>query len=135
MNKLAKQEEVDKVPEGQIRAVRALVDGGDECRTYAHASTIAGVSVNTLKTHLRRVRVNHPKVWASLQVLRKRQLGIRHKGAIRKAGEHTQNWVDQRIGYRMSMRMMYGHDPLDVYAYLPKALLRYYKKMGYGNYG
>ena len=129
MNKLAKQEEVDKVPEGQIRAVRALVDGGDECRTYAHASTIAGISVNTLKTHLRRVRVNHPSVWASLRVLRKRQLGIRHKGAIRKAQEHTQNWVDQRIGYRMSMRMMYGHDPLDVYAYLPKGLLRYYKKI------
>ena len=129
MNKLAKQEEVDKVPEGQIRAVRALVDGGDECRTYAHASTIAGISVNTLKTHLRRVRINHPKVWASLRVLRKRQLGIRHKGAIRKAQEHTQNWVDQRIGYRMSMRMMYGHDPLDVYAYLPKGLLRYYKKI------
>ena len=129
MIKLAKQEEVDKVPEGQIRAVRALVDGGDECRTYAHASTIAGISVNTLKTHLRRVRINHPKVWASLLVLRKRQLGMRHKGAIRKAQEHTQNWVDQRIGYRMSMRMMYGHDPLDVYAYLPKGLLRYYKKI------
>jgi len=41
MIKLAKQEEVDKVPEGQIRAVRALVDGGDECPTYAHASAIA----------------------------------------------------------------------------------------------
>ena len=66
MIKLAKQEDVDRVPEGQMRAVRALVDGGDECRTYAHASSIAGVSVNTLKTHLRRVRVNHPKVWASL---------------------------------------------------------------------
>ena len=66
MIKLAKQEDVDRVPEGQMRAVRALVDGGNECRTYAHASSIAGVSVNTLKTHLRRVRVNHPKVWASL---------------------------------------------------------------------
>ena len=29
----------------------------------------------------------------------------------------------------MSMRMMYGHDPLDVYAYIPKGLLRYYKKI------
>ena len=129
MIKLAKQEEVDKVPEGQIRAVRALVDGGDECRTYAHASTIAGISVNTLKTHLRRVRINHPKVWASLLVLRKRQLGMRHKGAIRKAQEHTQEWVNQRIGYRMSMRMLHGHDPLDVYAYHPKGILRYYKKI------
>ena len=129
MIKLAKQEDVDRVPEGQMRAVRALVDGGDECRTYAHASSIAGVSVNTLKSYLRMVRINHPKVWASLLVLRKRQLGIRHKGAMRKAGEHTQEWVNQRIGYRMSMRMMYGHDPLDVYAYIPKGLLRYYKKI------
>ena len=129
MIKLAKQEDVDRVPDGQIRAVRVLIGGGDECRTYAHASTIAGISVNTLKSYLRRVRINHPKVWASLRVLRKRQLGIRHKRAIGKAQEHTQNWVDQRVGYRMSMRMMYGHDPLDVYAYLPKALLRYYKKI------
>ena len=129
MIKLAKQEDVDRVPEGQMRAVRALVDGGNECRTYAHASAIAGISVNTLKSYLRMVRINHPKVWASLRVLRKRQLSIRHKGAIRKAQEHTQNWVDQRIGYRMSMRMMYGHDPLDVYAYIPKGILRYYKKI------
>jgi len=129
MSNYTMQEEIDRLPEGQLRAVRALVDGGDECRTYAHASAIAGVSVNTLKTHLRRVRVNHPKVWASLRVLRKRQLGIRHKGAIGKAQEHTQNWVDQRIGYRMSMRMIYGHDPLDIYAYLPKGLLRHYKKI------
>ena len=129
MIKLAKQEDVDRVPEGQMRAVRALVDGGDECRTYAHASAIAGISVNTLKSYLRMVRINHPKVWASLRVLRKRQLGIRHKGAIRKAQEHTQNWVDQRVGYRMSMRMIYGHDPLDIYAYLPKGLLRHYKKI------
>ena len=50
MIKLAKQEDVDRVPEGQMRAVRALVDGGNECRTYAHASSIAGVSVNTFKS-------------------------------------------------------------------------------------
>ena len=81
------------------------------------------------RPYLRRVRVNHPKVWASLRVLRKRQLGIRHKGAIGKAQEHTQNWVNQRIGYRMSMRMMYGHEPLDVYAYIHKGILRYYKKI------
>ena len=129
MIKLAKQEDVDRVPEGQMRAVRALVDGGNECRTYADASAIAGISVNTLKSYLRMVRINHPKVWASLQVLRKRQLGIRHKDAIKEAQEHTQEWVDQRIGYRMSMRMIYGHDPLDIYAYQPKGLLRYYKKI------
>jgi hypothetical protein len=50
MIKLAKQEDVDRVPEGQMRAVRALVDGSDECRTYAQASSIAGVSVNTFKS-------------------------------------------------------------------------------------
>ena len=129
MNKLAKQEEVDRLPEGQLRAVRALVDGGDECRTYAHASAIAGISVNTLKTHLRRVRINHPSVWGTVRLLRKHQLGIRHKDAVRKAQEHTQEWVNQRIGYRMSMRMLHGHDPLDIYAYQPKGLLRYYKKI------
>ena len=109
--------------------MRALVGGGEECRTYAHASAIAGVSVNTLKSYLRRVRINHPKVWGTVRILREHQLGIRHKGAIRKAQEHTQNWVNQRVGYRMSMRMIYGHDPLDVYAYIPKGLLRYYKKI------
>ena len=134
MIKVAKQEEVDRVPEGQMRVVRVLVGGGDKCRTYIQASAVAGVSVNTLKTYLRRIRINHPKVWGTVRVLRKYQLGIRHKEVLKKAEEHTQHWVNERIGYRMSMRMLYGHDPLDVYAYLPKTLLGYYKKMGFGNY-
>ena len=50
------------LPEGQRRAVESLV-GGERARTYVEASEVAGISVNTLYTHLRRVRSKHPKLY------------------------------------------------------------------------
>ena len=50
------------LPAGQYRVIAAFVSEGD--RTYQRTARAAGVSVNTVKTVLRRVRQHRPAVWA-----------------------------------------------------------------------
>ena len=83
--------DVSLLPEGQMRAVVALV-GGDKARTYIEAAKIAGTSVNTLYTHLRRIRSNHPKLYEAVYKERKAQLRIRHREAAARAREHTKQY-------------------------------------------
>ena len=96
--------DVSLLPEGQMRAVVALV-GGDKARTYIEAAKIAGTSVNTLYTHLRRIRSNHPKLYEAVYTERKTQLRMRHREAIARAREHTKQYF-RRV--RKSERWLLG---------------------------
>ena len=96
--------DVSLLPEGQMRAVIALV-GGDKARTYIEAAKIAGTSVNTLYTHLRRIRSNHPKLYEALYQKRKTQLRVRHREAVARAREHTKQYF-RRV--RKSERWLLG---------------------------
>ena len=51
---------LSSLPGGQRRAVLDLI-GGELARTYPGAAKIAGTSLGTMHTHVRRVRQNHPK--------------------------------------------------------------------------
>ena len=75
------------LPNGQRRAVIAWV-GADEARTYVEAASIMGVALPTLKSHLARVRRNHPQLYGELMAVRKRQLKIRHRIALENARQH-----------------------------------------------
>ena len=96
--------DVSLLPEGQMRAVIALV-GGDKARTYIEAAKIADTSVNTLYTHLRRIRSNHPKLYEALSKERKTQLRVRHREAVARAREHTKQYF-RRV--RKSERWLLG---------------------------
>ena len=65
------------IPEGQRRAVESLV-GGDRARTYIEAAEVSHVSVNTLYTHLRRIRINHPVIHKAIYRRRWSRLRERH---------------------------------------------------------
>ena len=54
--------DLTSLPEGQRRAVRALISG-ERARTYPEAAKLGGISLGTLYTHLRRVKGNHPEVY------------------------------------------------------------------------
>ena len=54
--------DLTSLPEGQRRAVRALISG-ERARTYPEAAKLEGMSLVTLYTHLRRVKGNHPEVY------------------------------------------------------------------------
>ena len=64
-----------------MSSVVALV-GGNTARTYIEAAKIAGTSVNTLYTHIRRIRSNQPKLYEAGYKGRKAQLRTRHREAV-----------------------------------------------------
>ena len=79
------------LPAGQLRAVDGLV-GGDRARIYVEASEIAGMSLGTLHTHLRRVRINHPVIHKAIYRRRRSQLRERHSEAVARARDHTKQY-------------------------------------------
>ena len=58
--------DLSSLPEGQRRAVLALI-GGEQARTYPDAAKIAGMSFGTMHTHVRRVRQNHPDLYQAIR--------------------------------------------------------------------
>ena len=96
--------DVIHLPEGQYRAVVGL-NGGDEARTYHVASQITGISVNTLYTHLARVRRNYPRLYAAILKVRKTQLKQRHRDAVTRAREHSRQYFRNM---RKHERMLLG---------------------------
>ena len=82
--------DLSSLPPGQARAVSALIFHDIPWgRTYTEAADAAGMSLGTLYTHLRRVRCNHPKLYAAVRKVRKAQLAVRHRNAVANAGAHT----------------------------------------------
>jgi hypothetical protein len=80
--------DLSSLPPGQARAVESLIGAGRD-RTYTEAAEAAGMSLGTLYTHLRRVRCNHPKLYAAIRKVRKAQLAVRHRNAVANARAHT----------------------------------------------
>ena len=83
--------DIDLLPAGQRKSVIGLV-GSKRARTYIEASEVAGISVNTLYTHLRRIRTKHPGLYRSIYKKRKAQLKVRHEEALDKARDHTREY-------------------------------------------
>ena len=92
------------LPDGQLRAVVGLI-GGDGARTYKQASVIADMSLGTLYTHLRRIRIKHPKLYGAIYKERKNQLKVRHREAVGRARDHTRQYFSNvRKGERAIYR-------------------------------
>lgn len=87
------------LPAGQFRAVAAFV-GGAACPRYADCADQLGISPNTLKTHLRRVRLSHPDVWREVAAIRAGQRRARHRAAVRRAEEHSERWHKRQSARR-----------------------------------
>lgn len=83
--------DLSPLPNGQRRAVRALISG-EEARTYQEAAKLGGMSLGTLYTHLQRVKKNHPNLYGKIRIHRKAQLAARHVRALAKAKAHTRDW-------------------------------------------
>ena len=83
--------DISILPEGQRKAAESLVDG-ERARTYVEASEVAGISVNTLYTHLRRVRSKHPKLYKEIYRRCRSQLRERHGEAVARARDHTRQY-------------------------------------------
>ena len=98
--------DISLLPEGQRKAIESLV-GGERARTYVEASEVAGISVNTLYTHLRRVRSKHPKLYKAIYRRRRSQLRERHREAVANARAHTRAYF--RRVRRSQMYLLTGY--------------------------
>ena len=100
--------EVTLLPPGQLRAVAGLI-GGDKARTYVQASEIAGISLGTMYTHLRRIRENHPRLYEAIRTARKYQLKARHRTAVSNARSHSRQYFrNVRKGEQRWLRLALG---------------------------
>ena len=79
----------DVLPPGQRRVAEALVGGG-VAPTYEQVAEALELHVETVLGYLNRIRTRRPEVYADLVVLRGRQLGARHVGAVKRALAHSQ---------------------------------------------
>ena len=86
---------LSQIPPGQTKALRAILASDNPSgRTYKEAAEAAGISLGTLYTHLRRVRQNHPKIYADVMKARSRQLAVRHKAAVADRRLRSREWWD-----------------------------------------
>ena len=98
--------DVTMLPEGQKRAVTALISG-ERARTYPEVAAVGEMSLGTLYTHLRRVKRNHPAVYQKVRRVRKAQLAVRHRNALDNARAHTRAWF--RRVRRNERYLIYGY--------------------------
>ena len=72
---------------------------------HREATKVAGVSLGTFETHLRRVLQNHPELYLAIRKVRKAQMAMRHREAVARAREHTRQYF-RRV--RKSERYLLG---------------------------
>ena len=71
---------------GQIGAVTALI-AGDKAATYKSAGESLGVSINTIKTHMKRIKKYDPDTYHWIMRVRRIQLDKRHEEALAREDE------------------------------------------------
>ena len=85
------------LPPGQRRVAAALV-ADNRGRTYPEVAEKLGVHLGTVHQHLRRIRLRHPKVYATIMKVRARQLQARHRRALARAKAHSKRWHELTKG-------------------------------------
>ena len=104
--------DLSPLPPGQRRVAEALLEG-QEARTYAGVAERLELSLGTVYEHLRRVRRNHPELYAALMVYRKGQLEQRHVAALAKDTAHSKRYFKRRANRRYYER--FGYWPWERY--------------------
>ena len=70
---------------------RSLI-ADNQGRTYPEVAEKLGVHLGTVHQHLRRIRLGHPKVYATIMKARTRQLQARHRQSLARAKAHSKRW-------------------------------------------
>jgi DNA-directed RNA polymerase specialized sigma24 family protein len=82
------------LPAGQYRVAMALIADGS-ARTYPAVAAELGIHLGTVHQHLRRIRHQHPGIYAELMKERARQLAERHRRALARAKAHSREWHEK----------------------------------------
>ena len=99
------------LPPGHKRSLDAFINSSDgKAVTYREASSSLGISVNTLKSNLRRIRRNDPDTYYfAMNSVRKVQLQVRHQEALARADEHSHQYhINMMKHDNFIMKMVMG---------------------------
>jgi len=102
----------DSLPEGQRRVAEAFIHG-PKAQTYKSVAVKLELSLGTVYEHLRRIRLNHPELYAAIMVVRQGQLERRHEAALAKDAAHSRQYFRRKANYRYYQR--FGYWPWDRY--------------------
>ncbi len=94
------------LPRGQRRVAEALVEG-TKAQTYKGVAKQLELSLGTVYEHLRRIRVNHPELYAAIMEVRKGQLERRHTAALVEEATHSKQYFRRRANRRYYERFCY----------------------------
>jgi transposase len=100
------------LPTGQRRVVEALLEG-DKAQTYKDVAKRLKLSLGTVYEHLRRIRLNHPELYAAIMAVRKGQLERRHEAALAKDAAHSRQYFRRKANRRYYER--FGYWPWERY--------------------
>lgn len=82
---------LEPLTDGQRRVLAAFFAGGPSC-TYTSVAEGLGLHEGTIRTHVGRVRSQHPGVYAEFQRVRTMQRALRHRQAEMNRRKHSDKW-------------------------------------------
>jgi len=91
--------DLSALPPSQRLAMDALI-GGRVARTYPGAARIAGMSEETILTHVNRVRQRHPALYKLIRSVRLAQLVQRHEDALMGTRAHSAIYFRKQAKWR-----------------------------------
>lgn len=94
------------LPAGQRRVAQVLIEGS-KARTYREVAERLELSLGTVYEYLRRIRLNHPELYAAIMAVRKGQLEQRHEAALAKDAAHSRQYFRRKANYRYYQRFGY----------------------------
>jgi hypothetical protein len=101
---------IAELPQRQARVAHALLVDGPEFDppeapvTYDLIAEAFGISVPTVREHLRRIARRHPELYASLMDERRRRFERWHLDVAERRRERSRRWGKRRWAYRYKAR-------------------------------
>ena len=92
---------------GQLGAVTALI-AGDKAATYKSAGESLGVSINTIKTHMKRIKKSDPDAYHWIMRVRRIQLDKRHEEALARADSRSHQYFKNMKKHNYNLLKLAG---------------------------
>jgi hypothetical protein len=111
----------EELPPGQTRIANAFLVSGPEFQYPERPVTVGvvaaafGLSRSTVASHLRRIRRNHPNLFAEIWSVRQGQLESWRNQAAAARRERSRLWGKRR--WAAEYRRLHGHWPWEEYAF------------------
>ncbi len=89
-----------ELPRGQARVALGLLCLPEDPVTYSEVAAGLHIHLGTVRTHLGRIRLGHPALYAAVMTERRRQLATRHAAVVEVRRRRSLMWGRRRYAAR-----------------------------------